>query len=126
MKKALNLLLALAFALFAAWQYNDPDPWVWASLYGFVAAVCGYALFKTLHPGVLLAGMLVCLLWGASLLPEFIGWLRMGAPSITGSMKAEAPHVEFTREFLGLLICLAALAWQYRQVSVGNAGKQAQ
>jgi hypothetical protein len=124
MKKTLNLVQALAFALFAAWQYNDPDPWAWAAMYGFVAVLGGYALFRTPHPWVLLAGMLVCLLWGASLLPEFIRWLRMGAPSIAVSMKAQTPYIEFTREFLGLLICLAALVWQYRQVPAAKAGNQ--
>ena len=31
----------------------------------------------------------------------------MGAPSIVESMKADKPYVEFTREFLGLLVAAA-------------------
>ena len=52
--------------------------------------------------------MIASVIWAAALAPEFIGWLRMGAPTIVGSMKAEAPWIEYTREFLGL--SLAALA----------------
>lgn len=125
MKKFLNLVLAMVFALFAAWQHNDPDPWAWMALYGFVASACGYAAFKPLHPRLLQAGMLACLLWAASLLPEFIGWLRMGAPSIAYSMKAETPHIEFTREFLGLLLCLATLGWQHRRAQGLSEGSRA-
>ena len=36
-------------------------------------------------------------------------------PSITGSMKAETPHIEFMREFLGLFIILAAFVFHYFQ-----------
>jgi hypothetical protein len=37
-------------------------------------------------------------------------WARMGFPTITGSMKAEEPHIEVVREFLGLLIAVLALS----------------
>lgn len=43
--KILNLILTILFILFAAVQYNDPDPIHWMALYLFVAAVCGFAAF---------------------------------------------------------------------------------
>ena len=49
------------------------------------------------------------------LLPDFIDWIQNGAESITQSMKAEKPHIELTREFLGLLICALALGFHYRK-----------
>lgn len=113
--KIFNLFLTLLFALFAAVQFNDPDPWGWALMYGFVAAVCGFAAFGRFHAYALYLGLGIALIWMATLLPGFINWIKMGMPTITGSMKAESPHVELTREFLGLVLCILVLGWQWRR-----------
>lgn len=112
MKKAINLVLTALFTLFAAWQYNDPDPWRWALMYGFVAGVCGFAAFDKMNNYVTWAGIAICIIWLAFWLPEFSNWLKLGSPNIAGQMKAETPYVEFAREFFGLMICLLALGWQ--------------
>ena len=109
----INKILGVIFILFAIVQWNDPDPYLWIALYSFVGIVCFFAAYQKYHRGVLVLGMLIGLGWGLFLLPEFIQWLNMGMPSITGSMKAEQPHIEFTREFLGLLICLAVLTYHF-------------
>jgi len=113
--KYFNLFLALLFALFALVQLNDPDPWGWVALYGFVAIVSAFAAFRHYHKYILYLGLGVVLIWMATLLPDFINWIKMGMPAITGSMKAESPHVELTREFLGLLLCGLALGWHWRR-----------
>ena len=113
--KIVNLILAALFALFAVVQLNDPDPWGWTLFYVFMTAVCAFAAFGKYHKWALLIGLAVCLVWTLSLLPEFIEWIRIGMPTITGQMKATEPHVEFTREFLGLFISGAVLFWQYRR-----------
>ena len=41
--------------------------------------------------------------------PDIINWFKQGMPSIVESMKAESPHVEFVREFFGLLIMILSL-----------------
>lgn len=109
--KILNLILAAVFCIFAALQFNDPDPWGWAALYFFVAGVSAWSVFRPVNRYIIWAGIGVCLVWMASLLPEFVDWIKLGAPNIATHMKAETPYVEFTREFLGLAICLAALGW---------------
>ncbi|MBI5917657.1 MAG: transmembrane 220 family protein [Bacteroidetes bacterium] len=114
--KILNLLLAAMFTLFAAWQYNDPDPWRWAAMYGFVAVVCGFAAFGKTNKYALWAGIAVCLVWMVVWVPEFIEWVKIGRPNIAGQMKAETPYIEYTREFLGLAICGAVLGWQLWRV----------
>ncbi len=101
----------MIFASFAALQYNDPDPWRWALMYGFVAAIFGFAAFGKTNRYLLWAGIAACVVWMSLLLPEFLNWVKMGSPNIAEHMKAETPYVEFTREFLGLLICLLALTW---------------
>ncbi|MDZ4681601.1 MAG: transmembrane 220 family protein [Saprospiraceae bacterium] len=113
--KLLHLFLALLFFLFAAVQYNDPDPLGWMLLYGYVAGVCAFAAFGHRNRLVLLAGIGVVMIWIISLTPAFIAWLRMGMPTIAGSMKAEAPHIELMREFSGLFLCLVILVFQYVQ-----------
>lgn len=101
-------ILAVIFALFAAVQYNDPDPLPWMLLYGSVAVHFGMAAYRRANRTAVWFSMFAAAFWAIALLPEFVGWLRMGAPTIVGSMKAEAPWIEYTREFLGL--GLAALA----------------
>lgn len=113
--KILQLVLALLFFLFALVQYNDPDPVGWILIYGFVAGVCAFAAFGRWNRIVILAGMGITLVWVLSLVPAFLAWVRMGMPTITGSMKAEAPHIELMREFSGLFLCLVVLIFQYIQ-----------
>ncbi len=112
--KIINLVFAALFTLFALVQLNDPDPWGWTAFYVFMAAVCGFAAFGKYHKWVLLGGIAICVIWALTILPQFINWLQMGMPTITGQMKATEPHIEFTREFLGLLISGLILFWLYR------------
>lgn len=111
--KIFKLSLSLLFVLFAVVQLNDPDPWGWFAMYLYVAALFGFAAFGKAHNYAFLAGLAVILIWAATLVPDFITWFKMGMPTITGSMKAESPHVELTREFLGLLIAGTAIGWLY-------------
>ncbi len=113
--KITNLIIAAVFILFAYFQLNDPDPFAWMVLYFFIAAVCVFSAYGRMHKYVLWAGIAGCLIWMGLLLPEFINWIKMGMPNIAGQMKAEEPHVEFTREFLGIGICLAVLIWQLKK-----------
>jgi hypothetical protein len=109
--KIATLILCLLFVSFAAVQFNDPDPLPWMALYLYVAALFGLAAFGKFNRYTIWAGLAVCLIWMATLLPDFIHWLQMGAPSIVTEMKATQPHIELTREFLGLGVCLGALVW---------------
>lgn len=110
--KILNLTLAALFILFAYFQANDPDPYGWMFLYFYVAAMCVFAAYGKSNKYLLWGGIVGCVVWMGFLLPEFIHWVEMGMPNIAGQMKAEAPHIEFTREFLGLAICGGVMGWQ--------------
>lgn len=114
--KIANIILAILFAVFAVVQINDPDPWLWVLYYGFVAAISAAAIFGKYNRWLLVLGILAGLIGTGLLLPEFIDWIQKGMPTITGSMKAESPHVEFTREFLGLFICMIVLIFHYFQM----------
>ncbi|PSR13175.1 MAG: hypothetical protein DA408_08260 [Bacteroidetes bacterium] len=107
----LRLTLAALYFFFAAVQLNDPDPLAWMLLYGTTGVLFVVTNFRPLPPLLLQLGLVIILGWMLSLLPDFIHWVKMGMPTIVGTMKAEAPHVELTREFLGLL--LAGLGWLF-------------
>lgn len=118
--RVLFVILGLLFGLFAYWQINDPDALMWVVIYGMVgvlhlAAARGmYLKWSTILLGV------VCLLWMGSMTPGFIDWLRSGMPSIASEMKTDQPHIEVVREFLGLLICVVALAHLYYRYRVST------
>ena len=113
--KITNIIIGLLFILFAVVQINDPDPWLWVLLYAFVAGVYFFAAFDKRNKWVPLVGITLSAIWLISILPEFINWIQMGMPTITGSMKAEEPHIEYTREFLGLGICILAFFFNWRK-----------
>jgi len=111
--KTLNLLLALLFLSFAIVQYNDPDPFLWITIYSVTAIVCALAAFKKYYIPLILGGLAICTFELVTTLPEFIEWINMGMPNIARTMKAETPFVEYTREFLGLVLCVGTLIFQY-------------
>lgn len=113
--KTLNIALAILFFLFAAVQFNDPDPLVWVLVYSAVGTLCLLAALKGYFQWLTLALATAVLIWLLMLLPGIVSWIRMGMPTIVGAMIAEAPHIEVVREFLGLLLALLALMHLWRQ-----------
>ena len=114
--KYLNTAIAGLLYLFAAFQFNDPDPWMWVLVYGTVATMYVLHLFGKMTAQAALSTTLVCLVFAAFFVPDIMTWINEGAPSIAGQMKAEAPHIELMRELGGLLICAAAAFFLYRQI----------
>jgi len=111
--RILYFFICLIFLLFAGWQYNDPDPYIWIPIYGFVALEFGLAAFgKKLPYTILLAGLAVIGIFMLTYIPDVYNWIKMGEPSIVENMKAERPWVELTREGLGLLLCVLFLGWR--------------
>ncbi len=106
-----NLLLGIMFTLFAIVQYNDPDPIRWILLYSVAAISCFLFSRGVGIPILDYAGVAICLFGLVRLLPKLIEWIKMGMPNIAGSMKAETPYIEFTREFLGLLLAGLVFFW---------------
>ena len=111
--KIINGILGILFFIFAALQLNDLDPWVWIAIYGLVALLCALTAIGYYVPKILLGSILFTFFGIGWYLPDFINWLQTGMDSITKSMKAESPHVELVREFLGLVLVLATLIWLY-------------
>ncbi len=113
--RTIHYLLIVVFALFAYWQFNDPDPYLWVPIYLGVSIVGIMFLMQKYIPLIPLIGAIVCLIGLLMLSPEFISWIKEGMPTITGQMKAESPHVEFVREFLGYLLAGFGYLFYYRR-----------
>lgn len=104
-----KFLTSLLFAVFAIFQYNDIDPWLWIFIYGGISSLCSVSAFRKIPMSLLSLSILGILIYTVILVPEIISWINEGMPSITESMKAEDPYIEYAREFFGLVISLLVL-----------------
>jgi hypothetical protein len=113
----LNCFFSVAFILFAYVNLNDPDAWLWVSIYMIAAICCGLAVFKIYYPVVYLISIAFYLIYAVQIFFSTDGvrdWIfKYKRPSIVETMQATKPYIEKTREFFGLLIASAALAINY-------------
>jgi hypothetical protein len=103
MLKPIAIAFALLFALFAGFQYNDPDPELWVPIYGLAAVASIMAFLRKGRPWFYwaLAVMFVIAAvyqWP----PHFEGFLldEMGMKTV---------NIELARESGGLAICALAM-----------------
>ncbi len=117
--KAFNIFFCFIFIVFAALQYNDPDPYIWVPLYLYSAVLCYFAARSRFYPKAYIIGIVVYLLYATYLFFDKTGVLdwatEHSAENIAETMKAEKPWIEETREFFGLLILMIVLFlnWRY-------------
>jgi general stress protein CsbA len=115
--KIFNLLFCILFILFAALQYNDPDPYVWMPIYLYAALLCWLAFRKKYFPLAYLLGIGVYTIYAIYKFFDQNGvwdWMtRHHAANIADTMKAEQPWIEETREFFGLIILIVVLLIDY-------------
>ena len=116
-QKLFNIFFCIVFILFAAVQYNDPDPYVWMPIYSYTAILCWLAFRNKYFPGAYLLGIAA---YAAYAIYKFFDqngvwdWMtKHHATNIAGTMKAEQPWIEETREFFGLVILIVVLLIDY-------------
>ena len=113
----LNIIFLIAFLLFAYVNLNDPDAWLWVTIYMVAAICCGLAAFKKYYPVVYLWAVVFYLVYALLIFfskDGVLDWIRKyKAPSIMGRMQEGKLYIEKTREFFGLLIISGALAIDY-------------
>lgn len=109
--KIASAILALMFFSFAFVQLNDPDPVLWIIIYLSMAAICILAIFKKYYKIVMAILAAGYLLYAVILFPGLIEWLQSKDKSLLFDDLAKMQHlyIEESREFLGLVICLAVL-----------------
>ena len=113
----INIIFCLSFLLFAWFNLNDKDSWLWVPIYLAASVCCALAAFELFYPVVYLLLNAFYLIYALILFFSEDGvrdWIvKYKQPSITESMQATKPYIEKTREFFGLLIITAALAINY-------------
>jgi len=113
----LNIIFCLSFLLFAWFNLNDKDSWLWVPIYLSASVCCALAAFEMFYPVIYLLLNAFYLIYALILFFSEDGvrdWIvKYKQPSITESMQATKPYIEKTREFFGLLIISAALAINY-------------
>jgi hypothetical protein len=119
--KIFNWFFIVAFVIFAALQYNDPDPYIWVPIYLYAAYLCWQAIRKKFSPPAYWIGFVI---YGAYALYKMfdenglIDWItKHNGQNIAETMKAETPWVEETREFFGLVIVIVVLVINYIYLS---------
>ena len=115
-KRIMNIILCITFILFAIIQLNDPDGWLWFSIYLIVAGICIYSNYKVIPKVVLWLVIISLLAYSAFHLSLFIDYLQTdNKEDIFGEMVYEKPYLEGTREFLGLLIAAIGVIYQLKR-----------
>lgn len=118
---AMKVASGFAFLLFAmavAVQYNDPDSFVWMSVYGVLAVLSFAALLNRYYPrltAALAVAYLAAVLW---LSPNF---LHTSLEAFSSVRMKNLQH-ELVRETWGLLICFvwAIVLWHHGQRETGR------
>jgi len=111
--KIFNWFFIVCFVLFAALQYNDPDPYIWVPIYLYAAFLCWQATKNKFSKLLYIIGYVV--FGGYAIYKIFdanglVDWVtKHNAENIAETMKAEKPWVEESREFFGLVIILVVM-----------------
>ncbi len=99
MRKTLSAIFGLLFVLFAALQYNDPDPEVWIPIYGLAAIACFMAY----------AGVGRWWFFTAMAVMYVVAAMYQWPPKFEGFLFSEvgmrSMNIEMAREAGGLAIC---------------------
>jgi len=115
--KIFNIIFCVLFVLFAALQYNDPDPYLWMPIYLYTAVLCWFAFRGKYYPGAYIIGVIGYTLYALYKFFEKNGvweWATIHhGDNIAAKMHAETPWIEDTREFFGLAILIGVLLINY-------------
>ena len=110
--RIVHAVLAVMFMAFAFVQVNDPDPILWILIYGAMAAVSVMAMFKFYLKWLLWALAVAYAIYAVILFPGMMDWFNSPDRSLLFDdlAKMQYYYIEEAREFLGLIICLVAIA----------------
>ena len=108
-----NIFFCFVFVVFAALQYNDPDPYVWVPIYMYAAVLCWLAFRNKFYPTAYWLGIIVYTAYAVYKIFDrngLLDWIEVHhAENIAETMKAEKPWIEESREFFGLVILIGVL-----------------
>ena len=98
----------LLFLLFAFWQWNDPDPLIWISIYGFAALMSALSAAGRFYLPLLAFGVFFGFAGFLYIYPGAVSeWIAQELQQQDLSMKTQ--HMEEARESFGLLLVSAIM-----------------
>ncbi len=103
MRKIVSIVFGLLFLLFAAFQYNDPDPEVWIPIYGFAAMACVMA-YAGVGKWWFFIGMAVIYVAAA-----IYQWPPVFEGFLFNEVGMRSMNIEMAREAGGLAICAVVM-----------------
>ncbi len=123
-----NVILAMLFGVFAAFQFNDTNPeiyhrpsvidaWSWVIFYALIAGLFILSIFRRVPMAVLVLAVAFCVYEMVTTAPGLYENLTNKEDFImTGAAMAPTrSHVELSREFFGAVIALLGIGiiwWQ--------------
>ena len=114
-RKIVNSILALTFLSFAIVQMNDPDPLIWILIYLNMVVICVMGFLKRYYKLWIGITAGLYLIYAMFLFPGALEWFRSPDKALLFDdlAKMQNLYIEETREFLGLVICLVVLIFQF-------------
>jgi hypothetical protein len=110
--KPVAIFCTILFALFAALQFNDPDPWLWSSVYFATATLWLARTMEHSRWEFEFAFLIMLVFWMGSLVTSIQDLAIAGVYSdLLGTMSPDKPYIEGSREFLGLAIAAVSVGW---------------
>jgi len=113
-----NAVMLLAFAFSVVVQFNDPDPFLWATIYTAATLVCAFELRRRVDVLVPAGIAAVAVTWAVTIAPRVLGHVPFTAMFAEFEMANTA--IEESREMYGLaliaiwMVAVAAAAWRRR------------
>lgn len=108
--KTLFLTFSLIMLSFVVVQYNDPDPWLWMTIYGTVAIFLTLGAFKIYFPIPMYIQMSLMAAGILYLFPSVIDWITLEkGENLMQQMNNTKLYIEETRECGGLIVALSFL-----------------
>src|SRR6187399_465205 len=99
--KVFNIAFCLIFILFAALQYNDPDPYLWVPIYLWVAFLCMQAARQQFFPNLYIGTIILFAAYAVYKIVDqngLLDWINEhDAENLAETMKAEKPWIEESR-----------------------------
>ncbi len=105
-------------------QFNDPDPILWIAIYGSMVVLCTMAAFNRYPKYAHITLLVLFVGYSLSYIPSVLVWLQQEDLTALFDEVAKMEHlyIEESREFLGLMICVFVLAFNFiRSRKLGKA-----
>ncbi|MDJ1473600.1 transmembrane 220 family protein [Xanthocytophaga flava] len=103
----IGLFFGFIFLLFTYWQFNDPDPVWWVTIY-LISTYCSFLVFRARYNLELFAVLAILYISGA-----VNSWLQMtaweGFVTEGEGLSMKSVNQELARESAGLAICAVAM-----------------